>query len=209
MQATNWIDRIADESNLWLAAVKAEEGGELDRAALLFLKDASESMNEGKPLKAALSCSCAATCVGKLGSRLRARQLYAESAQIYLEKARAMAGVSVREFLWCLRESYRAFQHANMREKAEELRRYYSSLAGRVDPFIFADALDVSEAVPADNEVGEEAFEEDPVIVQEIERFLRPRREGYRRMGAPDPRKTSAPRRRPLNYEASVINQLG
>jgi hypothetical protein len=209
MQATNWIDRIADESNLWLTAVKAEEGGELERAAVLFLQDASQCLTAGKQLKAALSCCSAAVCVEKMGSRVRARQLYAESGQIYLDKARSVAGVSVREFLWCLRESYRAFQHANMREKADELRRYYASLAGRVDPFIFADALDVSETVQSEKE-GKEVFQEDPAITQEAERFLQPRMEAYRKMGAPDPRKSAAStRRRPPNHETSIVNQLG
>jgi hypothetical protein len=209
MQATNWIDKIADESNLWLTAVKAEEGGELERAAILYLKDASASAAAGMELKAALSCSSAASCIETMGSRARARQLYAESAQIYLDKARSVAGASVREFLWCLRESYRAFQHASMREKAEDLRRYYVTVAGRVDPFIFADALDVSEPAQSDKETGELGAVEIPAIVNEVERFLRPRRDAYHKMSAPDPRNHANAKRRPAKYETSVINQLG
>ena len=116
----------------------------------------------------------------------------------------------MREFLWSLRESYRAFHHAGMKEKAEDIRRYYSSLAGRVDPFIFTDALDVSEPAQAEKEGSEEAFAEDPAIAQEVERFLRPRKEAYRKMSAPVPKTAAAAaRRRPLNHETSIVNQLG
>jgi hypothetical protein len=209
MQATNWIDKIADESNLWLTAVKAEEGGELERAAILYLKDASACAAGGMELKSALSCSSAASCIERMGSRARARQLYAESAQIYLDKSRSVAGTSVREFLWCLRESYRAFQHANMKEKAEDLRRYYVTVAGRVDPFIFADALDVSEPAQSDKETSDMGAVEVPAVAQEAERFLSPRRDAYHKMSAPDTRNHATAKRRPPNYETSVINQLG
>jgi hypothetical protein len=212
MQATTWIDNIASESNLWLNAIKAEEGGELDHAAILYLRDASECLGKGMQLKAALSCSCAAGCIQKMGSQVRARELYAESAQIYLEKAQAVAGVSVREFLWCLRESYRAFQHANNREKAAEVHKYYVSLAGRIDPFIFADALEASEPLQAEKEGNDKAFEEGRAMTQEIERFLQPRRDEYRKMSASLPPKAAAPtaaKRRSPNHETSVINQLG
>jgi hypothetical protein len=209
MQATNWIDNIADESNLWLSAVKAEEGGELDAAVVLYLKDASACLASETPLKAALSCSSAASCMLRLGSRDRARQLYVESAQIYLDRARSVAGVSVREFLWCLRESYRAFQHGGMREKAEGLRGYYLSLAGRVDPFVFADAIDASDVAQPDKEGDAGDFEEAPLMTQEIERFLKPRKDAYRKMGTPGVSNAATPKRRAPNYETSIINQLG
>jgi len=210
MQATTWIDNIAEESNLWFNAVKAEEGGEFDHAAILYLKDASQCLSKGMQLKAALSSSCAASCIHRMGSQVRAQQLYAESAQIYLEKAQSLAGVSVREFLWCLRESYRAFQHAGKREKAEEVHRYYLSLAGRIDPFIFADSLSMSEPVQAEKESNEEHFQENQTMTQAIELFLEPRRDEYRKMSASDPRKAADRlQRRAPNNEKSIINQLG
>jgi hypothetical protein len=207
MQATSWIDKIADESNLWLTAVKAEESGQLQWAAVLYLRDAQGARASKKPVKAALSSNCAATCLANLGLHARAQELYAESARLYLEHGEAAAGTSVREYLWCLREAYRAYQQADLREKAEDVRRRYVSLAGRIDPFIFVDALPTSETITSE-EPQKEPVTEDPAITVEINRFLHHMGETPRGAGRGKNARPSEGRR-PDSLENRITNQLG
>lgn len=133
--ATTWIDRITDESTLWLNAVRSEEQREFVQAASLYLKDASASLERGVFAWAALSCSCAADCLAEVGLPSYARLLYRESGRIYLARADSVARTSIREMLWALRESHRSFLSADDSEAGAEVARRIGTVSRRVDPF--------------------------------------------------------------------------
>ena len=76
LQAATWKDKITDSSNYWLGAIRLEEDGRLSEAAVLYLKDAAEALKQGLRARAALSCSCAASCLEKTGKMNAARNLY-------------------------------------------------------------------------------------------------------------------------------------
>ena len=57
------MDRITNESNLWLNAIKMEDEGSYLKAFVFYLKDSSECIKQNSFVRAALSCSCAADCL--------------------------------------------------------------------------------------------------------------------------------------------------
>ena len=102
-----WLERLTDDANLWLTAVRMEEQGELAKAALLYLEDATKCLDESTVVRAALGGTCAADCFAKLGLRGRARRLYHVAGMLYWDNADARMGASVRESLWSLQEALR------------------------------------------------------------------------------------------------------
>src|SRR5688572_28743148 len=102
MQVKTWLQRLTDESNLWFNAVKAEDEGDLSGAASYYVKDAAECTRQRSLVRAALSCSCAANCLAKMGAGPHARMLYSEPAGIYVENSEIAMSESIRESLWSL-----------------------------------------------------------------------------------------------------------
>jgi tetratricopeptide (TPR) repeat protein len=142
LQAATWKDKITDSSNLWLGAVRLEEDGRLSEAAVLYLKDAAESLKRGLRARAALSCSCAANCLEKTGKMNAARNLYFEAAKIYEEAAELVFGTSIREALWLLQEAHDYYIIGGDAQKARELYDECASLARKSSPFITGETID-------------------------------------------------------------------
>jgi hypothetical protein len=146
MQARTWLQRLTDESSLWFNAVRAEDSGDMATAASFYLKDAETSGRNRSNVRQALSTSCAANCLSKLGSQSFARELYSQAAKRYLKNAEAVIPVSIREALWSFREAYENLLLAEDLGGARELRNHYMSLAARKSPFssasLAADELD-------------------------------------------------------------------
>ncbi|SRR5713101_8889708 len=135
MGATTWLDRITDETNVWLSAVKAEEANDLHSAATLFLNDAASWLEKGSTVRAALSCSCAADCLTKAGAVEQGKRLYFEAGVIYSEIADARLSNSIRESLWALQRAYECFVLAEDVKEAEGSRENFEILAKRANPF--------------------------------------------------------------------------
>ena len=135
MQARTWLQRLTDESSLWFNAVKAEDSGDLATAASFYLKDAEASGKNRSIVRQALSISCAANCISRLGSEADARQLYSQAAKQYAKNAETAMHDSIREALWSLRESFENLILADNLDEAEELRNQYLALAARKSPF--------------------------------------------------------------------------
>ncbi len=112
-----------------------EEAGNFSEAFLVYLKDASECVEQSSLVRAALSCSCAATCLAQMGHMSRARQLYLEAAMLYEENADLVIAKSIRESLWCLEEAHEYFLLASDRNRAERVFYKHVSLVTRVNPF--------------------------------------------------------------------------
>lgn len=120
---------------MWLNAIKMEDANNFFEASIFYLKDASESLKHNSLVRAALSCSCAANCLVKIGDLAGARRLYLETAMIYEENADSIMGKSTREALWSLQEAYEYFLLASDSYKAQKVYDKCLSLARKVNPF--------------------------------------------------------------------------
>jgi tetratricopeptide (TPR) repeat protein len=130
-----WVEGINDESNLWLKAVILNDKGNFTDAILLYLEDAKYQLKVGSMTHAALSCSCAADCMTKIGQLEEARRLYAEAAKIYAEVADKVLGSSIREGLWLLQQAYENYSLASDQQNARQIYDWYISIGSRISPF--------------------------------------------------------------------------
>ena len=135
MGATTWLDRITDESNLWLSASKAEEAKEYPRAAIHYLEDAGECFERGSKGRAALSCYCAAECLAAMGATEEAKSLYVQSGKLYTVIADHGVSGSIREALWALQRAYACYVMAEQVKEAEATNDAFKLLARRANPF--------------------------------------------------------------------------
>lgn len=215
MEAITWIDRITDETNPWLTATKKEEEDDLPQAAKLYLKDAGECLKQNVLVKAALSCSCAADCLAKVGQVHNAQVLYSETAHLYLENADSVIGKSVRESLWSLREAHEYFLLAEDKLASRQVYERLIHLASRVDPKIgngemIQAPLSRTPIIGGKNVREPFALNNSADIAESLEQFLRLRRsrDELEIKLVPSTVVTGARRRGPINEE-SIISQLG
>ena len=136
MKRETWMDRITNESNLWLNAIKMEDEGSFLEASFLYLKDAAESLQQNSLVKAALSCSCASKCLSMTGNLEASRQLYLQTAMLYEINGDTVIGESVREALWSYQECYEYYNLVCNSEKAQIIHDKYVSLVRRTNPFL-------------------------------------------------------------------------
>ncbi len=136
MKIKNWTDRITDESDLWLNAVKMEDGNDFLEASVFYLNDAVDSLKHNMLVRTALSCLCAAECLIRMGHHSDARKLYLETAIIYEENADRVLGESVREALWSLQAAYENFLLASDHSGAQHIFEKYVFLARKLNPFL-------------------------------------------------------------------------
>lgn len=179
MQVKTWLQRLTDESNLWFNAVKAEDEGDFSNAVSYYIKDAAECIKQRSLVRAALSCSCAANCLAKMGAGSHARMLYSEAAGIYAENSEIAMSESIRESLWSLQEAFENFTLAGDDDNAKAVRSRYVALATRTNPFSDAEqaasSLDsrksaiVKPATAADAGISEQ-------LASEIDSFMRARK---------------------------------
>jgi hypothetical protein len=130
----SWLDIITEEGSLWLDANGTEEAGDLSEAAFLFLQDAMDSLRRSKPVGAALSASCAANCLSRIGAVKEARQLYASSGELYTSNARRCLRLSIREALWSLRNAHSCYSLAGDAERSASTEALFLALWKRVSP---------------------------------------------------------------------------
>jgi hypothetical protein len=176
MQVKTWLQRLTDESNLWFNAVKAEDESDLVRAVEYYVKDASECIKQHSLVRAALSCSCAASCLARMGAGPHAQTLYSEAAGIYMENAGVAMSESIRETLWSLQEAYENFALAGDADAASSVRDRYVALAARTNPFTGAEQaikeLDSRKA----SAVSKTAKEIPDSLASDIENFVQSRK---------------------------------
>lgn len=129
------MDRITNESNLWLNAIKMEDEGDYLKAFIFYLKDSSECIKQNSFVRAALSCSCAADCLAMDGNLAGARQLYLQAGTLYENNAVHVIGNSVREALWSYQEAYEYYNLACENNKAQQIYEKYVSLSRKINPF--------------------------------------------------------------------------
>jgi hypothetical protein len=188
MQATSWVDRITDESNPWLNAMKSEERGDFAGAAMLYLEDAMESLRGERLSKAALSGSCAAMCLDALGFSAQASSVYEEVAELYYENAKRVEKVSVRELMWSLWQAGQFFLAAGEEDKAESVYREYATIAGRVALFEDNTSIRIFEAAGSRRQLlsrDQPAPGDWSALLTAVQRFVNLRRSAIRSAGVP------------------------
>jgi len=135
MGPTTWLERITDESNVWLSATKAEDAEDYSGAALLYLSDASACLKAGSVVRSALGVTCGAGCLSKAGGPAEARRLYLEAGLMYSETAEEKVSVSIREALWALQRAYECFVLAGDAKGTESTYKAFNLLSKRANPF--------------------------------------------------------------------------
>ena len=128
------MDAITDDSNLWLAASRAHDSGEFDSAISLYLTDIKNCLSRNSLSRAALSCSCGADCLLRIGMVEEAKRLYFESAVLSELNSELMIGRSVRESLWSLLQAYDHFLFIADDSRAEMVYHKFVSLSRRTNP---------------------------------------------------------------------------
>ncbi len=214
MQNTTWIDRIADDSNLWFRATKCEEEEDYLSAIRFYLQDASDCLRQHTLLRAALSSSCAADCLLRTGDLSLAKALYSETASIYQENSEAKMSQSIRESLWSLRETYEYLLLADEKQKAQEIYKRFCLIAKRVDPFYQDEKIQLPQAngILGNLKIGRDLIhlKSSAEVAQATEKFLQIRksRSYLATRSTVTSGKTSETRESGI-YEKSITNQLG
>lgn len=177
MQVKTWLHRLTDESNLWFNAVKAEDESDLASAVEFYIKDASECIKQRSLVRAALSCSCAANCLARMGAGPQAQTLYSEAAGIYMENADVAMSESIRETLWSLQEAFENYVLAGNAEAATNVRDRYIALAARTNPFTGAEQATKELDSRKANAVAVKTATEIPdSLASDIEKFVQSRK---------------------------------
>jgi hypothetical protein len=182
MQVKTWLQRLTDESNLWFNAVKSEDENNLNNAASFYIKDALECIKQHSLVRAALSCSCAANCLTRMGATLQARKLYSAAAAIYMENSDIAMSESIREALWSLQEAFENYILAGEGNSAGTVRERYVKLAARTNPFSKAEhaAKELeSRKAAAESVIAKSAKKEASIpdeLAREIENLLQTRK---------------------------------
>ncbi|HKU50354.1 MAG TPA: hypothetical protein VJP79_10410 [Nitrososphaera sp.] len=143
---------------MWFSAVKAEDERDFVTAASNYVEDATHCLGQNL-VRSALSCTCAAGCLGQLGAHANARTLYAMAATIYLDNSKIAMAESIREALWSLQEAAEGFAFAGEYEEAEACQRRHAELAARTSPFSRAAALSSSSSSPPTSSAAAPAIE--------------------------------------------------
>jgi hypothetical protein len=213
MEAVTWIDRITEGTNPWFIANKKEDENDYLQAALLYLKDATDCLTQDFVVKAALSSSCAAECLSKMGQSHYAALLYSETARIYLANADSVIGKSVRESLWSLQEAYEYFLLAEDWSEARQTHDRLVSLARRVDPNFGGQGIAETPG-PGSKRAEDVRATVLPLaissgVVESIEQFLQVRKSRPEPAVKPETSSRSEKRRGQLRDEKSIISQLG
>jgi hypothetical protein len=190
MQVKTWLQRLTDESNLWFNAVRSEDEGNLEIAISYYMKDALECIKQRSLVRAALSCSCAANCLARMGASSPARTLYSEAAGIYVENSEVAMSESIREALWSLQEAFENYTLAGD-SAADTVHKRYITLASRTSPFSRSDqaAKELesrkAEAVKPDPKKKEASIPDE--LASEIENFVKTRKSGAAKADSFDP----------------------
>ena len=209
MRVVTWLEKLTDESNTWFSALRAEAEGDFVSAIVLYLRDATESLERGSLVRAGLSCCCAADCLVKTGDPSRARNLHHEAAGIYRENFERAISVSVREALWSLERAYECYLLAGDSDGAQEVREMYKPLTHRAYPFREQEQLQLPRAdPPSSNKTnpGAESRPSDAELRKAIQEFLESRGSSKGRDAAKRPRRGAESGQ---IDEEGIVNQLG
>jgi hypothetical protein len=135
LKQKTWMDSFTDERNSWFNAVRLEDSHDFSSAALSYIEDATRCLGRSSFIRAAMSSSCAASCIDTLGNSPDALKLYSAAASLYEHSGDLSIGKSLRESLWSLLHAFEYFTLISDHLSAERVSKKYADLARRVDRF--------------------------------------------------------------------------
>jgi hypothetical protein len=135
LKVKTWMDSFTDERNSWFNAVRLEDSHDYSSATLIYIEDASRCLGRSLFIRAAMSSSCAASCIATLGDSTDALKLYSSAALLYEHSGDLSIGKSLRESLWSLLHAFEYFTLISDHLSAERVSKKYADLARRVDRF--------------------------------------------------------------------------
>jgi hypothetical protein len=136
------MDSFTDERNSWFNAVRLEDSHDYSSATLSYIEDASRCLGRSSFIRAAMSSSCAASCIATLGDTTDALKLYSASASLYEHNGDLSIGKSLRESLWSFLHAFEYFTLVSDHISAERVSKKYADLARRVDRFEASSVFD-------------------------------------------------------------------
>lgn len=129
------MDSLTDEQNTWFNAVRLEDSHDYLSAALSYMDDAARCLGKGLYVRAAMSVTCAASCLTSLGDIEDAVQLYSGAASLYEHNADVGMAKSMRESLWSMLHAFEYYTLVSDHVNAERVSKKYADLARRIDRF--------------------------------------------------------------------------
>jgi hypothetical protein len=129
------MDSFTDERNSWFNAVRLEDSRDYSAATLAYIDDASRCLGRSYFIRAAMSVSCAASCLATMGDFGDAVEMYSATASLYENNADISIGRSIRESLWSLLHAFEYYTLVSDHVSAERTSKKYADLARRVERF--------------------------------------------------------------------------
>lgn len=135
MKIKTWIEKITDDSNLWLSAVKHEEERNYVDAITLYLKNATNELNQNSLVTVALDCVCAGNCAKEMNYFQLSKKLYHQAGKLYEFHHKKMLSDSPNESLWSLLQAYDVYLITEDFVNSQRVSSEYRSLMHRINPF--------------------------------------------------------------------------
>jgi hypothetical protein len=118
----SWVEKVTDDSNVWLQAVRLEAEGDFEGASGYFLEDAEHYKSKGLDARVALSLVCAGRCKAKLGNVKEARKFYRDAGVFYTNFAEKALESSPHEASWAFEKAAECYKYGAYATKAKELK---------------------------------------------------------------------------------------
>lgn len=127
-----WVERITDENNLWILAMRLENQGDFANAAICYLDDASIWKQQDALPRVALSSVCTANCLIKMGHSDLAKHVLERAGDFFFEHAESVIGWFPRESAWAFTQAYFCYSHAENSMKAEDAVKNYRTISEKL-----------------------------------------------------------------------------
>lgn len=130
----SWVEKVTDDSNLWLLATRLEAEGDFKAASEYYIQDAEEYEKKEQDSRVALSYLCAGRCKAKLGAKAEARSLYRLAGEHYTNFAEKTMTSSPHEASWGFAKAADCFQTGAYPTEARALRLRSKDIADALTP---------------------------------------------------------------------------
>jgi len=120
LAAKSWVEKLGDESDRWLNAVRLEEEGDFAAACELYLREGKIQEEKKDFAKAGLCYVSAAKCKFLLGDREQALELYRVAGDAYFKYAESVTAISLNSAVWGYRTSSKCYFNARLYPEAQK-----------------------------------------------------------------------------------------
>jgi TolA-binding protein len=109
------VEKVTDDSNVWLLAVRLEDEGDFQGAYKFFMKDAKEYKDKNLDSRVALSYFCAARCKSNMGQEKKAKALYRSAGDHYTNFAKKSKKSSPKDASWASAKADECYKLSRLR----------------------------------------------------------------------------------------------